>query len=390
MCFELCRKAVFYATATSVVASALVAVALVLTLSGCGKKGDPMPPLRDVPLRSNDLSVFQQGRLLVLETSYPAVTISGMPLGGIDGLELLELVKPAPGGAGETEAGEAQVDEAEAGADEADAKVDIPTIQATELEAGGEVRLALRGVELEAALIGDRIQIRLPLAEELPAEPAIHYFGVRTLKGDETSDYSNLVGVIPVEPPPAPANLRADARPRSVELTWESAAQVEGFDVFRRQARDRAYGKPVKRLAGDQLSWRDTAVEYGQRYIYTVRAIAKLDPLIWSAEAGEREVDYDDRFSPPLPKNFVALGERSRVRLRWEASKADDVAGYVIYRREPRRDEFRRLNDDLVTGAEFLDRGLVSGFSYDYRIQAIDQKGNESEPSDPPVSATVR
>ena len=402
MCFEPGRKALFCA----------VVAALVLTLSGCGKKGDPLPPLRDVPLRSNDLTIFQQGRLLVLETSYPAVTISGMPLGGIDALELLELVKPVSGSAveaadeaedettAEDEAEDEAADEAEdetTAEDEAedetaaeDDKFEIPTIQAAELEAGGEVRLALRGIELEAALIGDRIQIRLPLADEPPAEPAIHYFGVRTLKGDEVSALSNLVGVIPIEPPPAPANLTAEARQRSIELTWEHEAPVEAFDVFRRQAEDRGYGKPVKRLESDELSWRDSNVEYGQRYIYTVRAVAKLDPLIWSDEAGEREVDYQDRFAPPLPRNFVALGERSRVRLRWEASQADDVAGYVLYRREPRVKEFRRLNDDLITGAEYLDRGLVSGFRYEYKIQAVDQNGNESELSKPPAAASVR
>ena len=83
MCFELCRKTFFRAVP-------LVAVALALTLAGCGKKGDPLPPLRDTPLRSDDLTIFQQGRLLVLETSYPAVTVSGMALDLPQGVTLTD------------------------------------------------------------------------------------------------------------------------------------------------------------------------------------------------------------------------------------------------------------------------------------------------------------
>jgi hypothetical protein len=194
--------------------------------------------------------------------------------------------------------------------------------------------------------------------------------------------------LIPLEPPPAPENLQATARPESIELTWESA-ELKGFDVYRREASERGYGKPLTRLEADARTYLDRRVEYGKRYIYTVRAIASLDPLMLSAEAGEREIDYQDRFAPPLPPSFVALGERSRVRLRWEASKADDVAGYALWRREPRRQEFHRLGDELVTGVEYLDRGLVSSFTYEYRIQAVDHAGNESELSEP-VSATVR
>ena len=60
----------------------------------------------------------------------------------------------------------------------------------------------------------------------------------------------------------------------------------------------------------------------------------------------------------------------------------------MLYRREPARD-FHRLGDALIVGVELIDRGLVSGLRYDYRIQVVDQVGNESELSKP-ASATVR
>ncbi len=110
--------------------------------------------------------------------------------------------------------------------------------------------------------------------------------------------------------------------------------------------------------------------------------------MILSAEAGEREINYQDRFAPPLPARFVALGERGSVRLRWDRSNANEVAGYFLFRRDPGRD-FERLNTEPISELEFLDRGLSAGLSFDYRIQAIDEVGNLSDMSEP-IAATVR
>ena len=38
-----------------------------LVLGACGKKGDPLPPLRTVPLQTKDLTVSQQGSAIFLE-----------------------------------------------------------------------------------------------------------------------------------------------------------------------------------------------------------------------------------------------------------------------------------------------------------------------------------
>ena len=407
---------------------AAVLVLLALAVVGCGKKGDPLPPLRDIPLTTTDLSVLQQGRLLVLELAYPTTTVSGMSLGGIDALELLQLTKPAnvveeseedleeeaseegeepleedtpeeaqpeeaqPEEAQPEEAQPVESEDADESQDDSEEESKAPEVlpvQPAEFEASAEVVLTLRGTELLAAVTGDRIQVRVPLADELPEEELAHYYGVRTLKADETSEISNIVGLVPEEPPAAPQNLKAEARPKAIELTWETDSEVEGFEVFRREARERGYTQPIGRVPAELNNYTDRRVEYGKKYIYTVRSVARLEPLLLSDEAGEREIDYVDRFAPPVPKSLVALGERSRVRLRWEASDDDDVAGYILLRREPRREEFRRLNDELVTGVEYIDRGLTSGFSYEYRIQAVDFSGNESRVSEK-VSTTVR
>ncbi len=368
---------------------------LAVAASGCGKKGDPLPPLRNIPLTTGDLSVSQQGRQILFDMAYPSTTVSGMTLGGIDAVELLELVKPLPPGwqpaavpTPEDEVEEAPsppAEDEEEASPPAEKPIPLPSADAREIEAAAGTLLTLRGAELTAAVVGDRIQIRLPLADPLPAEPLANIFAVRTVKGDETSAISNRVTLVPTEPPPPPRNLQVQPAAGGIELTWEAGDDALGFEVFRRDARVRGYGETSLRLDGSRRSLLDTSARFGERYIYTVRTIAGVNPLIYSDEAGEREVEYEDRFAPPLPQNLVALAERAAIRLRWQPSDADDVAGYVIYRREPGRD-FHRLTTELITGAEYLDRGLSSGLTYAYRLQVIDRTGNESELSRPVVT----
>lgn len=351
-------------------------LALIVGLGACGKKGDPLPPLRNIPLTTQDLAVRQLGRQIRLDMSYPQTTVSGLTLGGIDAVELLELVKPVTPAV------------APASEDEEPKPVPLPSADAREFQAGARTLLTLRGAELTAAVVGDQLQFRLPLTEEMPEEPLANIFAVRTFKGEEASALSNRATLIPIEPPPSPHNLQAEAGADGIVLSWEAEADTEGFDVFRREAQIRGYGEPIQRVGGEKRRFHDTTASYERRYIYTVRAVASVEPLIYSDEAGEREIEYEDRFAPPLPRNVVALAERAAIRLRWEPSTADDVAGYVIYRREPARN-FHRLTDDPVQGTEYLDRNLTSGLTYGYRVQVVDKSGNESELS-PPVETTAR
>jgi len=363
-------------------ATALVLAAALFAplLAACGKKGDPLPPLRIVPQTTQNLKIQQQGGLLLLEMAYPSTTTSGMLLGGIDSVELLQLVKPAP----EIEPEE----EAEEGEAEETGPAPLPPVDRNEFTSVAQPLLELRGSELGAATVGDRIQIRIPLPDPLPEERQLYAFGVRTVKGEEVSALSNLALVIPTAPPSPPSGLELGPGAQGIELSWVYEGEAAAFDIYRREAQERGYAAPLRRVTGDYEKYLDRTAEFGKRYIYTVRTLSQAQPPITSADAKEVEVDYEDRYAPPLPRNFVALGERGRVRLRWDPVDVPDLAGYVIYRREPGRD-FQRLNQEPMAVEEFISDGLASGLTFDFRIQSVDELGNASELS-PPISATVR
>ncbi|MEL7061074.1 MAG: fibronectin type III domain-containing protein [Acidobacteriota bacterium] len=345
----------------------LLVLAAAFALSACGKKGPPLPPLRNVPLTTDDLEVRQEGRLVLIDLTYPTTTISGLPLDGIDGIELWSYTRPMP-----------SLDDP------------LPQLDRREFEAAAEELLVLRGSELESSIVGNKVQLRIPVEELTDDDPSATILAVRTVKGVELSDFSNLRAVIAREPPEPPTGLTVEAKPPGVLLTWEAAEDPARFDIFRRRSSERGYGAAIRRLNGAERRLLDRSASFGERYIYTVRAVAGTEEATVSSDpAGEVEIEYRDLFAPPLPRNFVALPERGQVRLRWDPSAAPDVLGYILLRRDPGRTDFAAIVDAPIEAEEYLDRGLGSGLTFAYRIQAVDTNGNTSGESRP-IEATVR
>ncbi len=291
-------------------------------------------------------------------------------------------------------------------------KEQLVAVEPLEFQATAQLRLTLAGAELKSAIAGDSIVMRFPLDPD-PTEELGHIFAVKTFSGPRLgSPFSNLATLVRRTPPAPPAGFNVEAVPAGVHITWENeAAAVEadsegdaesgmdatdgeetedgpsGFHIYRRDAQSRSYGQPLVKLPGTAAHHFDRTAQYGNRYIYSVTTVAETRPLIESALAGEREIDYQDRFAPPPPINLVALAEPGRVRLLWDASRVSDLGGYVVFRRVG-DGEFLRLNSELITDPEYNDLAVAAGTSYDYQVAAVDQIGNQSDPG-APVSALV-
>lgn len=251
-----------------------------------------------------------------------------------------------------------------------------------------ELRATLSGDDLKAAVVGDTLQIRLPLPRPLPDDPRIHYLAVRTVsvQGDESA-LSNQARIVPLEPPPAPRQLRADARGDGIEISWEpQGPEIVGYNLYRRNARFRTFENPVAVPTEERTSYLDRTVQVGETYIYAITAVAQRQPLVESEVAEVREVDYRDRFAPPAPESAVALAEDDRVRLVWEGSEAPDLAGYLVWRQVGPDGDFRPVTPEPLGSTEYVDTDLESGVRYTYRVVAVDEVGNESDPA---VASTV-
>jgi hypothetical protein len=352
--------------------ASLAVLAVPLWVLGCGKQGAPQPPLRAVPATTQDLSVIQQGPRLLLSFGYPQVTPAGTALEGVTAVEIYQTTRQA------TSDGKAT------------------PMDPRQFGAASKLLQRLEGADLSAATEGQRINVFLPLPETpatpagtpstTPPAPPAQYFAVRTYgKAGDPSDFSNVAYVVAKAPPAAPERVNVTGRADGVLVEWSPVeGATAGYNIYRRDSKERAYTRPVHTAGAQERSWLDNTARFGQSYIYTVTAIAGPDPTVESGIASDHEVIYQDRFPPAPPTELVALAEAGRVRLVWQASEAEDIAGYVVYRRPAggatEGGTFERITAQPVESAEHVDTAVRSGQAYTYRVTAVDQAGNESAP----------
>src|SRR3954471_12703364 len=364
-------------------------MAVLAVTAGCGKQGPPLPPLKAVPATTKDLVATQQGSQIVLTFSYPRTTPAGLALPGVSAVEVLEATRQAT----------------------PDGKVN--PLDPKQFAATAKPRIKVAGADLTAATSGDRIVISFPVPPAPPAPPApaatpkpapastptpattpaatagaatgppllAYYYAVRTFGlEDDRSEVSNVASVVPKPPPPAPERLTVTARADGVMVEWAGVpGAAGGYNVYRRDAQERFHGQPVHTSGAEERSWLDTTARFGQSYIYTVTALAQREPAVESAVGSEHEVRYQDRFAPPVPTELVALAEAGRIRLVWRPVEADDLAGYIIYRRIG-NGSFERVTAQPLVTPEYNDTALTAGQTYGYLVTAIDKTGNESDP----------
>ena len=91
-----------------------------------------------------------------------------------------------------------------------------------------------------------------------------------------------------------------------------------------------------------------------------------------------------DVFPPVAPKGLAAVaiaaqnGTPAAIDLSWQPNTEDDLAGYIVYRRED-DGAWRRISPTQpLIGPAFHDSGVEPGHTYHYAISAIDQGGHES------------
>lgn len=398
----------------------VVALLLAAPIAGCGKKGDPLPPIRQIPAAARDFQVIQRGDQLLLSLPYPTTTAAGTPLAGVSQVAVWQLLWGAP-----------------AGGDAASRQVDQ-----RQFVSGAQAGLALDRAEVQEAVVGNRVSLTLPMSrfeEEGAAvserEQAMLTLAVKTMGPEgEESGFSNLASVALRPAPASPTGLSAEGQDRGIRLRWEYPETAEedsegaseegeaaaeapseeaeeaeeategdapekergilGFNVYRRLATERRYGKPLQQVGRRARTFVDPTAVLGQRYVYTVTAVAERRPVLVESAFGEEvEFDYRDRFAPPVPTGLVALfqqtGGENRVRVVWRPVEADDLAGYRVYRRGPESQQFRLLREELATGTELIDVEVSSGATYTYRVTSVDSSGNESGASQQ-VSANIR
>ncbi len=175
-------------------------------------------------------------------------------------------------------------------------------------------------------------------------------------------------------PPSMPPDLSATPALLSVQLDWGDSADdvgVSGYEVRRGTTL-------LATVTGS--SYTDTGLNYDTPYSYSVTALDGAGNA--SAPALISTATLPDVTPPSTPADLAATPHLDSVELSWTAS-TDDVAvdAYQII----------RGNTVIATvqGTSYTDTGLESGTTYDYRVVALDESDNASEPAELAVTTLV-
>lgn len=375
---------------------------LVVLLPGCGHRGDPLPPLRRTPPAPQEFRLAQRGEALELRALAPAASVDGVAYEALrveflyaEGSKDLEKaggrreVPAAPGSRvvvslplpapGTTVRGAAR---AVAGGEKGPRTLILALVAAAPLEAPREITAALAedGVALSWKGVRPK-EILPPTVAPTPGGPPA--------PGPQPAPGLPPATVAPKAPPPLAAVPPAAPAPPGAEKTEVVPAgggvvegpRRNGFLVYRRLGGE-AYGEPLVNEPLERRSHGDTTVPQGATACYVVRAVAATDPLVESGPSNEACVEVRDIAAPAAPAGLAVLPREGGLEVLWSPSAEPDLAGYRVYRAKGDGPS-EKVADTGLTRASWLDETAERGVVYRYAVTALDQAGNESEPTEP-------
>ncbi len=192
--------------------------------------------------------------------------------------------------------------------------------------------------------------------------------------------------------PQTPRGLKVQAGEKAVTITWQGPTAAElvaplkgqrafaGYQVWRkgpdgeRQLNERPLREP--KLV-------DKTVVRGAPYQYRVAAVSMVGkslvrslPTTWVSAATHDK-------TPPAPATeLMAASQPQGLFLRFTPSPDTDVAGYILFRRDKKDGPWTRLGKGLMVENVYVDKDVKTGHTYWYRVVAVDEAGNQSEPSE--------
>lgn len=174
----------------------------------------------------------------------------------------------------------------------------------------------------------------------------------------------------------APTGLGATAAsPTEIDLSWTASSGATGYRIYRCQ------GSGCANFSSDgtstDVTFSDIGLTPSTIYVYEVQAYNSTGTSSpFSASASAQTLA--DTTPPTVPTNLTASGASSQIDLSWSASTDNvEVAGYDVERCQGSGcGSFVQISS--ATGTSYSDPGVSEGVTYEYRVRAFDEAGNDS------------
>lgn len=417
---------------TPLLAITLALSAGTLAVAACGKRGDPLPPMRRTPQAVTELHLAQRGTTLEIRVQAPRATTEGERLGVVT-LEILrgegdaalgksaarQQVKAAPGE-------RLVIREAlpAPGSLIRVAAIATSNKRASTQSATRSLKVAdpvPAPRELVAQMEAEGVRLRFVAPDPMPAwiepaKPAPKAGGAKSGPGaggptpaGTVPDAAGRPEAPPAEPTGAPSEAPAAAPIEApTEAPFEAPSEgqatppagpapgtapspeppprTSGIRVYRRSDPG-AYGAPLNEELLAETPYLDSAAPLGARVCYEVRTVVSGDPLIESDATPEACLLVEDKKAPAPPAGVATLPVDDGIEVSWSPSGETDLALYRVYR-QARGAAAVRVAEVAPSETSAVDREAGPGQRFQYFVTAVDAAGNESAAS--PTAEGVR
>lgn len=200
-------------------------------------------------------------------------------------------------------------------------------------------------------------------------------------------DYNDNVYVVSnmrPETPPAPTGLSAAVRLEGgFQVAWQpnTEGRTSGYNVYRSTNASSGFVK-INMAPVTATGYADASGSRGATYFYRVTAVDN-----WGGESTPSATVRTDVTPPAAVQGLTAAPQTDNILLSWTANVDTDLVGYRVLRSDLPDGVYTNLSGAApMTGTTFTDNQSPGGFTWHYRVVAVDASGNESEPAG--VSAT--
>ena len=352
-----------------------MAVALVglTALIGCGKRGDPRPPLRPIPAQIVDLAVRRSSERVQLSFTVPAANSDGTQPATVDRVEVFARTQPA-GGAALT-AAQLVADPANLISRVLVRPLDMPDVPGVSTAVAapprpGEVATVVDRATTGTGGTGTRYYVAVGLAGGGRGRPGA----------------ASTVAALPLgELPTAPAGVSVTHDETRIILSWQPAVTGQQYRVLRGdQSLDLATATMLTPSPIAETRF-ELPVEFGRQACFSIQAMSVSGSVVTEGTPSPPQcLVPTDTYAPAIPSGLQLIQEDGGITLIWSAVAAPDLAGYIVLRGGQDAATLQPLFTTPLAATTYKDTTAQAGMSYTYAIYAVDRTvpPNASQPSE--------
>jgi hypothetical protein len=194
-------------------------------------------------------------------------------------------------------------------------------------------------------------------------------------------DYNDNVFVVTnmrPETPGAPAGIVAQVRPEGgFTVAWQpnTDGRTSGYNVYR--SLNGSSGFVKLNASPINTPYADATASRGATYFYRVTAVDN-----WGGESAPSATVQTDLTPPAQVQGLTATSQPESIILSWAANTDPDLVGYRVLRSDLPDGLYTNLSGPTpIVGTTFVDTVSPGGFTWHYRVVAVDASGNQSEPA---------